>query len=96
MLLFAERVLSWNAAYMTLLTQTNNSAMQRAAQKAGYFVLKGPHVGQFFFSIVFIKPLSPLLLDEDELAAIEAKNTVGEGGGRRREREIDPFALETF
>ena len=92
MLLFAERVLSWNAAYMTLLTQTNNSAMQRAAQKAGYFVLKGPHVGKNFYSIVFIKPLSPLLLDEEELAELESQNTAG----GRRSRAMDPFALETF
>jgi hypothetical protein len=66
--------------------------MQRAAHNAGYFVLKGPIRFIDVYGIVFIKPLSPLLLDEAELAELEARDTAG----GRREREINPFAVASL
>jgi hypothetical protein len=80
MLLFAEKLAPYNAAYMTLLTETDNYAMQRAAEKAGYFFLNGPSLTRSD-QVLLAKPISPLMFDDDN---------------KKHQPDIDPFDPDSF
>ncbi len=84
--LFAEKLVPYNAAYITLSTGNDNLTMQRAATAAGYFFLN--ETGNWFTDFVTLaKPLPPLvaggLLSVPDI-------------GQKRRRAIDPFDTDSF
>ncbi len=86
MLLFAETLTPYDAAYITLLTQTDNPAMQRAAEKIGYFYLNGSDTimhGQ----VELAKPISPLGFADDDFQ---------ERARTHRAVDLDPFDKTVF
>ena len=77
MLLFAEKLVPYNEAYIKLQTQVKNTGMQKAALKAGYFYLYPEHKKVDFENpecwIEMAKPVSPYLHNLSELRGIAKK-----------------------
>ncbi len=86
MLLFAEKLVPYNAAYITLITDMNNLHMQGAATGAGYFYLN--ETGEQFTNYVTLaKPLPPLIR-----GGLLSHSDVGQ----KRGRAVDPFDVDSF
>ncbi len=88
MLLFAETLVAWDAAYITLLTQVDNEGMQNAAAAAGYFRINVADYN-LWGHVSFAKALSPLLLDAAELRQRAAASALP----YERRGFIDPFSF---
>ena len=88
MLLFAEKFVPYNAAYITLSTGIFNENMRGAATSAGYFYLN--ETGEQFTNFVTLaKPLSPLLPSGLPPATTNQ-------AGQKRARDVDPFDADSF
>ncbi len=86
MLLFAEKLVPYNTAYITLITEDTNLKMQHAATSVGYYYLNWS--GEMFLKYVtLIKPISPFLFGDSE---------IGDSVGAKRKFDIDPFDVSSF